>query len=115
MDARRTSPLRASVCVATVCGLQLPTFTSVNGETYVRLKAIKDEMGLEWDKRKRFLAKMDWKLGRDFEFEGMLFQDVPREVKRQEVWITVAALYKLMKSARGTRSAGRLLRKASAR
>ena len=70
MDARRTSPLRASVCVATVCGLQLPKFTSVNGETYVRLKAVKDELVLEWDKRKRFLAKMDWKLGRDSSSKG---------------------------------------------
>jgi hypothetical protein len=42
----------------------------VNGETYVRLKAVKDELVLEWDKRKRFLAKMDWKLGRDSSSKG---------------------------------------------
>jgi len=42
------------------------------------------------------LRKMAWTLGEDFEFEGILFQDVPREVERQEVWITLAALYQLM-------------------
>ena len=74
-------------------GLRLPVYANIAKERLVQWKSVKEVFGIKYKERRRYFKKMGWKLGEDYEKEALLFQDVPRDAERQEVWITLAALY----------------------